>query len=145
MLAVVGAAGGRGVRREGAMSLGIKVYHVQDFIRKNESGVIDGARSFELVREVATAASFHIDSNILLDLRDTTLTIASFDHMGQLAQEFIRLMPAFSNRIAVLTPDDPERIKIGAKLELCMRLKGVRYSVFTEYEKAIDWLSSIKS
>jgi len=127
------------------MSLGIKVYHVQDFIRKNESGVIDGPRSFELVREVATAASFHIDSNLLIDLRDTTLTIGSFEHMGQLTQEFIRLMPSFTNKIAVLTPDDPERIKVGAKLELCMRLKGIRYSMFTEYEKAIDWLSSIKS
>jgi len=127
------------------MSLGIKVYHVQDFIRKNESGVIDSARSFELVREVSTAASFHVDCNILMDLRETTVTINSFDHMANLTQEFIRLMPSFKNKIAVLTPDDPERIKIGAKLEVCMRLKGVKYSVFTDYEKAIDWLSSIKS
>jgi hypothetical protein len=127
------------------MSLGIKIYHVQDFIRKNESGVIDSARSFELVREVCTAASFHVDCNILMDLRQTTVTVTSFDHMANLTQEFIRLMPSFKNKIAVLIPNEPERIKSGEKLEVCMRIKGVRYSLFTDYEKAIDWLSSIKA
>ena len=127
------------------MSLGIKVYHVQDFIRKNEEGNIDNARSLELVRDVCTAASFHVDSNLLIDLRATTVSIASFDHMANLTQEFIRLMPSFKNKIAVLIPDEPDRIKMGTKLEVCMRLKGVRYSLFTDYEKAMDWLSSIKS
>jgi len=127
------------------MSLGIKVYHVQDFIRKNETGNIDNARSFEIIRDVCTAASFHVDSNILMDLRETTVSYASFDHMASLTQEFIRLMPSFDNKIAVLIPDDPERIKNGSKLEVCMRLKRVNYKLFTDYENAIDWLSSIKS
>lgn len=127
------------------MSLGIKMYHVQDFIRKNEAGNIDSARSLELVRDVCTAASFHVDCNILIDLRATTVSIASFDQMANLTQEFVRLMPAFKNKIAVIIPNEPERIKTGAKLELCMRLKGVKYSLFTDYEKAMDWLSSIKT
>jgi len=126
------------------MSLGIKVYHVQDFIRKNETGNIDNVRSLELVRDVCTAASFHVDCNILLDLRATTVSNASFDHTANLTQEFIRLMPSFQNKIAVIIPDEPERIKMGTKLEVCMRLKGVKYGLFTDYEKATDWLSSIK-
>jgi hypothetical protein len=127
------------------MSLGIKMYHVQDFIRKNEEGHIDEERSLELVRDVCTAASFHVDCNMLIDLRETTVSIGSFDQMANLTQEFIRLMPSFKNKIAVIIPDEPERIKTGTKLEVCMRLKGVKYSLFTDYEKAMDWLSSIKA
>jgi hypothetical protein len=125
------------------MSLGIKVYHVQDFIRKNETGNIDPARSLEIVRDVCTAASFHVDCNLLVDLRQTTVTVVSFEHMANLAEEFIRLMPAYKNKIAVLIPNEPDRIKAGSKLELCMRVKNIKYKVFTNYETAIDWLSTI--
>ena len=126
------------------MSLGIKVYHVQDFIRKNETGDIDTERSLEIVREICTAANFHADSNILIDLRETTVHSASFGEMNKLTEEFIRLAPGFKNKIAVIIPDEPERIKGGEKLELCMRVHKVKYSLFTDYEKAIDWLSEIK-
>ena len=128
------------------MSLGIKIYHVQDFIRKNEVGNIDTERSLEIIREICTAANFHADSNILIDLRLTTLeSIASFDEMTNLTHEFIRLAPTFKNKAAVIIPNEPERIKSAGKLEFCMRINKVRYSFFTDYEKAIDWLAEIKS
>ncbi len=127
------------------MSLGIKIYHVQDFIRKNEAGHIDMERSMEIIKDVSTAANFHADSNILVDLRQTTVSPVYFSDLTNLTEEFIRLVPQFRNKIAVIIPDEPERRRLGEKLELCMRLHKVRYSLFTDYEKALDWLSDIKS
>ena len=55
------------------MSLEIKTYKVKDFIRLNESGAIDFARSMEIIHNLAMAASFYSGHNILVDMRDTTL------------------------------------------------------------------------
>jgi hypothetical protein len=127
------------------MTLGIKIYHVQDFIRKNESGYIDRARSIAIVRDVCTAASFHVDSNMLVDLRETTVSDASFADVARVAEEFIRLQPDFRNKIAVVIPDDPERIVRARELEIAMISNHVKYRIFTDYERAIDWLSDIKT
>ena len=61
------------------MSSGIKIYKIDDFIRKNESGEIDFDRSMKIIRELATAAAFHTNHNILIDLRDTTVTTNSMN------------------------------------------------------------------
>ena len=51
---------------------GVKIYKVKDFIRKTEAGKIDFGRSMELIHELAAAASFHDNHNILVDMRETT-------------------------------------------------------------------------
>jgi len=126
------------------MSLGIKVYQIQDFIRKNEVGAIDSDRCSEIIQNLSTATSFHSDSNLLLDLRQTTVSVSSFDDMAAIAEEFIHVMPSFKNKMAVLIPDEPERIHTAKKLELCMRKKNLTYKIFTVYESAIEWLSHIQ-
>jgi len=127
------------------MSLGIKIYHMQDFIRKNEEGIISHSRSVDIIRDLCTAASFHVDSNILVDLRKSTVTGASFTDLINLAEEFVNLLPDFKNKIAAIVPDEPDRIKNAKKFETCMRVKNIRYRIFTDYEMATDWLSEIKS
>ena len=57
------------------MPSNIKIYKINDFIRLNESGNMDLDRTIEIVKEVAAAASFHSDHNILIDLRETTLLV----------------------------------------------------------------------
>jgi LDH2 family malate/lactate/ureidoglycolate dehydrogenase len=47
------------------MSLGIKIYKIRDYIRKTETGEIDFDRSIKICRDLAAAAAFHTDHNIL--------------------------------------------------------------------------------
>ena len=61
------------------MLSGIKVYNVKDFIRKTETGNIDLNRSKQIVRDLANAAGSHTDHNILIDMRETTISVATIE------------------------------------------------------------------
>ena len=123
------------------MLSGIKIYKVKDFIRKTESGNIDLERSKKIVRELAITADSHIDHNILIDLRETTVSVASIEDIIKIALEFGSYVSSFKNKIANLIPDDHKRMLIANRLKACMDIQGFEYEIFTDYESAIEWLS----
>jgi len=124
------------------MLSGIKVYKVKDFIRKTETGDIDLKRSKQIVRELAMAAGSHTDNNILIDLRETTVSAAaSIEDIMKIALEFGSYVSSFKNKIANIIPDDPERMTIATRFKACMDIQGFEYEIFTDYESAIEWLS----
>ncbi len=124
------------------MLSGIKVYKVKDFIRKTETGNIDLERSKKIVRELAMAAGSHADHNILIDLRETTVSAAaSIEDIMKVALEFGSYVSSFKNKIANIIPDDPERMEIANRFKACMDIQGFEYEIFTDYESAIEWLS----
>ena len=87
------------------MLSGIKVYKVKDFIRKTETGNIDLERSKKIVRELAKAAGSHANHNILVDLRETTVsTAASIEDIMKVALEFGSYVSSFKNKIANIVP-----------------------------------------
>jgi hypothetical protein len=90
----------------------LTIYKINDFIRKNASGELDYDRSFQAVREISTAASFHPGHNILIDLRETTLSSLGMEDLMKVVLEFSKLMPYFKNRIANVVPNDERRISI---------------------------------
>ena len=124
------------------MLSGIKVYKVKDFIRKTQTGNIDLNRSKQIVRELADAAGSHTDHNILIDLRETTISAAaSIEDIMKVAFEFGSYVSPFKNKIANIIPDDPERLIIANRFKACMDIQGFEYEIFTDYESAIEWLS----
>jgi len=123
------------------MLSGIKVYKVKDFIRKTETGNIDLERSKKIVRELAMAAGSHADHNILIDLRETTVSASSIEDIMKVALEFGSYVSSFKNKIANIVPDDPERMSIAYRFKACMDIQGFEYEIFTDYESAIEWLS----
>ena len=128
------------------MSSGIKVYKIKDFIRKSESGEIDFDKSIQLIRELSTAAAFHINHNILIDLRKTTASVSGMDDVMKLAMELVQCMPpSFKNKIANVIPNDEDRVSLAKNFEACMKIKKFQYRFFTEFEHAIEWLSDVKS
>ena len=127
------------------MPSGIKIYKIKDFIRKTEPGDIDFDRSIQIVRELAAAAAFHTDHNILIDLRETTLTVDNMADVMKVAMEFGQLMSSFKNKIANVVPSDAERVSVAEKFEACMKIKKFQYRFFTDFEDAIEWLSDIKT
>jgi len=126
------------------MLSGIKVYKVKDFIRKTETGNIDLKRSKKIVRELAVAAGSHTDHNILIDLRETSVSAASIEDIMKIALEFGTYISSFKNKIANIIPDDQKRMIIANRLKACMDIQGFEYEIFTDYESAIEWLSKTR-
>jgi hypothetical protein len=134
-----------GVALEDAdMSATVKIYKVKDFIRKTETGNIDFDRSMEFIHDLAVAASFHTDHNILIDMRETTLVDkGDMDTLLQLALEVVRYKSVFRGKIANVVPNDENRLSIARQFKACLDIKGFHYEIFTSFEDAIDWLSEI--
>ena len=124
------------------MSIGIKVYQPQDFIRKSARGTINLEMSLEAVRQLAIAASYYKGHSILLDLHDTEVGGDHADTL-QVAAEFGRHFKSFHNKIAVIIPDTLERKANAEFMRTCMHLKGFQWEFFKSFEDAIDWLSDI--
>lgn len=120
-----------------------KVYKIKDFVRKTVSGEVDMEESMSLVKQFADIASLHPDHNILVDMRDSELTNASIVDMMKVSLELANALPGFKNKIANVIPNIEERIRIARQFHSCMVLKGFSYEVFTDFEKAMEWLSDI--
>ena len=125
------------------MTVTYKMYMIKDFVRKTEKGEIDIQKSLNTVAELAVASAFHNDINILVDLRETETTL-NFRDLLKLALEFALYKDCFRNKIAVVIPDDPERIERGEFFKNDMKVKGFLFDYFTDFEKAIEWLSDIE-
>ena len=126
------------------MAPGIKIYKINDFIRLNESGNMDFDKTIEIVKEVAAAATFHTDHNILIDLRETTLLFYGMEEVIKIVMTFVQLMPPFKNKIASLIPDDENRVSFEKNLKSCFDLHDFEFMYFTDYEDAIEWLSDVR-
>ena len=74
----------------------LKIYKMKDFLRLTESGEIDVNRSKEIVRQLAIAAAFHVDHNILLDLRGTAIKEESMGSALEVALEIAQYKSACS-------------------------------------------------
>jgi hypothetical protein len=121
----------------------VKIYKMKDFIRLTEAGEIDIDRSKEIIRQLAVAASFHEDHNILVDMRDTTLKEESIRNVLEVALEIARYKSVFKGKLANLLPGDEKRLLTAKQLKVLMDLKGFRYEIFTSFEDAVEWLSDI--
>ena len=94
----------------------IKVYKINDFIRKTVSGDIDFDKSIEIVHELAYESNFYSGHNILVDMRDTTLGRVNMSTLLQITFEMANYKTFFKKKIASLIPDEPERIKTAENL-----------------------------
>lgn len=126
------------------MMEGCKVYQVNDFIRQNEKGGLDFDKSLLMIRELVIAASHHKDHNILIDIRDTEAKL-NFVELLSVALEFAKYEDVFRNKIAFLIPDEEERIRRAEYVRKSLvGVMGFTLEYFTDYEKALDWLSVIR-
>ena len=126
------------------MVSGVKIYKIKDFIRKTETGDIDLKRSKKIIAELVRVAGEHRDHNLLIDLRDTTVSIKSLEDIIKVALEFGSFSSTFKNKIANVIPSDKDRLEIANQIKSCMDIQGFKYEIFTDYENAIEWLSDIE-
>ena len=126
------------------MVSGIKIYKIKDFIRKTETGEIDLKRSKQIIAELVKVAENHVDHNILIDLRETTVSIATLEDIIKVALEFGSFSSTFKNKIANVIPGDEDRLILAHQIKSCMEIQGFKYEIFADYENAIEWLSDIE-
>lgn len=127
------------------MACQIKVYSMKDFIRLNERGDLDVARSKSLIRRLATVASIHSSDNVLIDLRQTTVVGKSMNDILEIASEFVSYRSWFTGKIANVIPADPERWEIARRFKMSLSIHGFEYEIFKGFEEAIEWLSTVTS
>ena len=127
-----------------ARTVSLKIYKMKDFIRLTETGEIDVDRSKHIVRQLAVAASFHVNHNILLDMRDTNIQDPSMGNLVEVALEFGRYKSAFKGKLANVVPNEETRIRTAKKLKALMNSQDFRYEIFTSFEDAVEWLSDVK-
>ncbi len=125
------------------MTVSYNIYKIKDFIRRTEKGEISIQKSLNTVAELAIASEFHKDVNILVDLRETETTL-DFGDLLKVALEFAYYKNYFRNKIAAVIPKDPERIRRGKIFKTGMKAQGFLFDYFTDFEKAIEWLSEIE-
>ena len=128
---------------QGVRSARVKIYRMKDLLRLTETGKIDVDRSKEIVRQLAVAAAFHADHNILLDLRETTIKEENMNDVLEVALEIARYQAAFKGKLANLLPGDEKRLFLARQLKALMVIKGFQYEIFTNFEEAVEWLSDI--
>lgn len=124
------------------MSCSLTLYKPSEFIRKTATGEMDLARSRQAVHDLAEAAGFHQDSNILIDVRETVSTTTHLEQM-KLAMEFGNYRHLFHNKIALLIPPTSERIEKAHLMKRCMDAEGFQMKVFVVFEHVIEWFSEV--
>ncbi len=125
------------------MSTEYKIYKINDFIRTTPKGELDIDKSMTIVREIVGAVGYHYDHNLLVDLRQT-VPLRNFGDLLTLAMEFAKYKGVFQNKAAFVIPNTPDRIKRAEFFITALGETKSQIEYFTEFEKAIEWLSIVK-
>ena len=125
------------------MAKGIKKYTTTDFISTTGHGKQTYAQAELLIRDLAEAADHHRDHNVLVDLRETEGSL-SFLELLTLSMELVQYQSAFRNKLAVVIPDREDRKEKMEFFKAGMDLVSIQFDYFTDYEKAVAWMSEEK-
>lgn len=121
--------------------LKLQIIPARDFVKTTPKGELDLESSKKRLAKIASVISplARTDSETLIDTREANPKMSATD-IWQLAAEFAEHRMAFRNKIAVLIPqNDFDRAKF---FELCAQNRGFEVGAFTNFEDAINWLTS---
>ena len=68
------------------------------------------------------------------------IAVVSF---GEIATELAKYKKVFTNRLAFLGPEDPDRMHRAEFFKAAMDALGIKLEMFTDHEAAIEWLSDV--
>ncbi len=123
------------------MYLKLKLVHTRDFLSTKTTGELDLKHCKQMMSEIASALEQEGDYEILFDLREAE-TDLSYANLIEIVNEFKRnRQKPFPNRIAVLIRQEHDYEKAWF-LETSAYNRGFKLKAFTDFEKAIYWLSA---
>ena len=118
-------------------------YTTTDFIGTTGHGKPDYGQAVRDIRKLAEAAGHYRDHHVLVDLRDTEGSL-SFMELLNLSLELVQYQSVFRNKLAVVIPDREDRKEKIEFFKAGLDLVGFQFEHFTDYERAVAWLSEEK-
>ena len=117
----------------------VQIIHAGDFIKNTPEGEVNLELSKIRIAKLVQALELTHEYNLLVDWRNVVINY-SMTHLFDLALEIFKDEALSKAKISLLVqPDDFNK---GEFLQLCAQNRGVRLSAFTEYENAMDWLTT---
>ena len=117
----------------------VQIIHAGDFIKNTPEGEVNLELSKIRIAKLVQALELTREYNLLVDWRNVVINY-SMAHLFDLALEIFKDEALSKAKISLLVqPDDFNK---GKFLQLCAQNRGVRLSAFTEYENAMDWLTT---
>jgi hypothetical protein len=114
--------------------------HIRDFVKTDIRGVVDLDLSRTVLRELAGLARNRHVPRILVDLRESVAGMTIADAIDLVA-DLPGLGVSPDTRIAVVMPDDGERLKRGLYVQALASGKGYEIRPFLDFAAAAEWLS----
>ena len=121
------------------MGLKLELIEAKDIIRTTPEGAVDHERVKEILAKIASAQNVPPDHVIMIDARKTKAKLSTTD-VWYLAAELHRQREAFNRKSALLVP--AEDFDLASFFELCAQNRGFSVNAFTDFEAAINWLTT---
>jgi hypothetical protein len=119
------------------MPVNIKVIRPKDFIKTTVTGVLDLAVSRQTLVDIASEIEKPSEHEILVDTRNAEAALSMVD-LFELGKALAAYPSLLRSKIALLAP--MRDIKQTEFFETTTANRGVRVSMFTDFEEAITWL-----
>ena len=117
----------------------VQIIHAGDFIKTTPEGEVSLKLSKTRLAKIVQALEPAHDYNFLVDWRNVTINF-SMTHLFYLALEITKYVALSGAKISLLVrPDDFNR---GEFLQICAQNRGVQLAAYTEYENAMNWITS---
>ena len=117
----------------------VQVIHAGDFIKATPQGEVNLELSKKRLAKVVNALDIDHTYNFLADWRNVKINFSMTD-MYYLAMELARYKKISNSRISLLVPSG--NFDRGEFLQLCAQNRGVQLAAFTDYESAMEHLTS---
>jgi hypothetical protein len=119
------------------MPVNIKVIHTKDFINTTATSIFDFAASKQALLDIASQITKPGEYEIFVDTREADMVLSVVD-IFELGQALAAHSSLRRSKIALLTSmSDADQAQF---FETVTVNQGVRFRVFTDFEKAITWL-----
>lgn len=121
--------------------LKLQIIPARDFVKITSKGELDLESSKKRLTKIASVISplALTDSEILIDTREAKSKMTAAD-IWQITAEFAEHRMTFCNKIAILIPQNGfDQTKF---FDLCAQNRGFEVGAFTDFEDAINWLTS---
>jgi len=120
-------------------TLKVQIIHTNDLIKSTPIGDISFKKAEEVLSRMASVNNVPDDHLILLDTRQAHMNLSTTD-IWYLAAELGEHRKAFQRRFAVLVPS--AGFDNAQFFELCAKNRGFQVHATTDFEEAINWLTT---
>lgn len=118
-----------------------QVIHIREFVRSDVNGVISLELSRRVLRELTSAATAIGTTRLLIDMRETQPGMSIADAV-ELARDLGSLGLTANTRVAILMPEERERLQRGLYMQALASGQGYQIRPHLSFEAAVEWLNA---